>query len=232
MTLTQFQQTLHALYQGDAEYPTDADNEWAVRIMFMKAGINQWDTEKGILWSELWVTLEDAATGDKTITTATLDYDCPTDFRFPGSFVRTTDSVGNHTFWQVMKPQDAELHKNSGGHGCFFTGNAKTGFDLHFLEQPTVGSTINYPYYKSPFEPASASDILEMSDPYFALYFTLGKLHETDGEGDRATLAYQMANERMSAMRTRNEMPAWFTQNFVPDRDFGLGDYSSGGFGT
>jgi len=228
MTLQQYQQILHSLYQGDVEYPTSADDEWTHRTNLLAAGIAAWGNEKGILWSELWKMNSDGD-GDTTVVAATLDYDCGSDFRFPGGFVKTVDSGGLETFWEVISPQKAELYVGQGVKKCYFTGNKATGFDLHFLSQPTAGHTIEYPYYKEPATVDDAAEVIEMSDPYFAIYFALSKLHEIDGEGDRSTKALQEAQARLLNMRTRNIMPAWYQDNKTADRDWDLG---TGGFGV
>lgn len=223
MTLQTYQDILHSLYQGDTSTPESTSTDWAVRLNLLKAAINAWDNEKGILWNELWTQLSAAADGGKTVIAATVDYDCPSDFRFLGAYVRTTDSSGDHTYWTVVKPEKSELFKNEDAELCFITGNKKTGFDLHFGKQPTAGHTINYPYYKEPFEPSAANNVIEMSDPHFAIYFALAKLHELDGEGDRAMLAMSQAEARLQSMRARNMMPPHYQDGYVPDRDFEIG---------
>lgn len=227
MTLTQLQQHIHSMYQGDIDYPTANDDEWTLVLTFILAAIAAWDNEKGILWNELWTTLTDAATGDKTVNASDLTYAAPDDFRFPGGFVTTTlDGVTQD--WEILKPSAIAQYVGSGATKCYFTGNDKTGYTLHFISQPTVGATIDYPYYKTPFEPSVAANEVEMSDPWFIIYFVISKRHEIDGEGDRAIKALQEAQGRLMSMRTRNEMPAFMQDNRVPDRDL---DTGSGGFG-
>lgn len=226
MTLTEFQQTLHALYQGDVEYPTTSDDEWEHRLVLLKTAISTWDNENGMLWSELWKQHEDGD-GDEVVVANTLSYDCPTDFRFPGGFVKTTSSGGQITYWKVIQPHRAEIQTS--GNYCYFTGNKAEGHILTFLAQPTTGDAIDFPYYKEPAVISDGADILEMSDPYFAIYFSLSKLHEISGEGDRSIKALQEAQARLSAMKTRNIMPAWYQENSVPDRDWVLG---ASGFGN
>lgn len=222
MTLSEFQTYLHALYRGDGNTPADGDTKWNHREYLLHAAINMWDSQN-VLWNELWVSLEDAATGDKTVNASDLEYDMPTDFRFLGSYVRTTSSAGQHTFYQVIQPQDSELYKGTSQSMVYVVGNKKTGFDLTFLKQPTAGDTINYPYYKDPFTPTSTSDVIEMADPYFAVYFALGKLHEQDGAGDRARAAFAIADQKLTVMKTQNMM----LPNSQPNKPQGSG----GGFG-
>jgi hypothetical protein len=207
MTLTEYQTFLHNLYRGDGNTPTDGDTKWNQREYLLHAGINMWEhCDPPVLWNELWTTLSAAATGDKTVNASDLLYDMPDDFVFLGSYVRTTTAAGKHTYYKVIQPEDAELYKNTTDNAVFVTGNKKDGHVLNFLKQPTTGDTINYPYYKEAFEPTTSAQEFEMSDPWFAVYFALGKLHEQEGAGDRSQAAYSMADAKLKSMKTRNIM--------------------------
>lgn len=234
MTQTAFQQLLHRLYQGDNDYPSSiTDTNWIVRQAILEASIRQWDAEEGILWRELWEQLSDASDGVKTIAASTLTYNCPTDMRrFLGGYVRLTDSAGVHTFLPVVEQHKAELDKNNtSSNWCYFTGSyteSVGGFKLNFVSQQTIGLTINYPYYKTPTIPSAGAHIIEMSDPMFAIEYSLSKLHELDGEGDRASLALAKANSLLKAMRVNNSVPGWYQDNYAPDRDTEIGIDSFG----
>lgn len=229
MTLNEYQIALHALYRGDGDTPTDGDTKWNQREYLCAAAINIWDNQN-VYWNELWAELADSATGDKTAGASDLEYTMPTDFRHLGAWVRTTSSAGKHTFYQVVQPEDAEQYKNTTIDACFVTGNKKAGYTLTFLKQPTVGETINYPYYKDPTNPTSSSDVIEMADPYFAVYFALGKLHEQDGAGDRAKAAYSIAEQKLKVMKTKNMLLPHYQPN-GPIKTLG-GFGTSGGWGT
>lgn len=228
MTLQEYQDILHSLYQGDTDTPSSGDATWNFRNNLLKAAIALWASDRGMVWSDLFVMLSTASNGDKTVVADTLSYDCPTNFRSLGGFVRTYSAGGASTYWQIVKPEQSELLLSQGVKACFVAGNKKTGYTINFLTQPTPGDTIEYPYYKTPFEPSTVSDVIEMSDPYFAIYFSLSKMHEIDGDGDRAIKAFNEANERLSGMKMANEMSPAYQENSVPDRDWETG---SGGFG-
>lgn len=228
MTLQQFQTAVHALYRGDGNTPADGSTKWNQREALCAAGINIWDNQS-VLWNELWTTLTDAADGDKTVASSDVDYDMPTDFRFLGSYVRTTTAAGAHTYYEVIQPQDAERFKNTSTNAVYVTGNKSAGFVLHFLKQPAVGDTINYPYYKEATAPTSAANVIEMADPYFAVHYALGKLHEQEGAGDRASASYSTADAKLKEMKIRNMMLPHFQTNRVYDDDFAKG---YGGFGS
>lgn len=228
MTLDTYQTQLHALYRGDGNTPSDGSTSWNHRENLLAAAINIWDNQ-GHLWNELWTTLADASDGDKTTVAGTTTYDMPTDFRFLGSYVRTTDTDGNHTFYEIVQPQGGEIYKNTSVKKCYVTGNKSAGFKLNFLQEPSAGETINYPYYKEPTNPTTSTDVIEMSDPFFAVYFTLAKLHEQEGAGDRARAAYSIADEKLKQMKIRNMMLPHDQTNRAQDDDFRKG---RGGFGV
>lgn len=233
MTLQQFMDRLHSEYQGDTETPEDTEEDWDVRLNILYGAINDWETAENVLWLELWTMLSDAVDGDTATDGTSIQYDCPTDFRFPGGFVRLT--VGTQvTKYSVVRPEKAELSKGSNitmsgqGNICWFTGNKRSGFKINFLTAPEAG-TIDYPYYKDAFLPTAAAHVIEMSDPWFAVRKTLSKLHELDGEGDRAGLALSLASNKLEGMKSNNSTPIWFQDNAIPDRDT---DIDTGGFGS
>jgi len=229
MTLNEFQTYLHSLYKADGSTPSSGSDEWTHRRNLLYAAINLWDSEKGVFWNELWVTLASAADGDKTAAVSDLSYDMPTDFRFLGSYVRVTSSAGKNVYYRVISPSDAELYANTSTKAVYVTGNVKTGFDLHFLDQPTAGDTINYPYYKTPSLPSATSDVIEMADPWFGIYYALSVLHSIDGDGDLSNRALAMAQDRLSSMKIRNMQLPNDQTNKVDDREFKQG---FGGFGN
>lgn len=223
MTEAEFQTNCHYLYQGDTAAPSDGDDDYTVRRGLLEAAINRWESEKGVLWRELWVMLSDAADGDKTTVADQTSYDCPSDFRFIGGFVRLVDAAGNSDYYWVIKPESAELYRNEDEPVCFVTGNKSGGYDLQFITAPTAGLTIEYPYYKEPDIPDATTDVIEMADPWFCVYFVLSKLHELDGEGDRAMKAFAEADAILRSMKTKNVMPPFVQPSAVPDRDFEIG---------
>lgn len=233
-TVTTLQTQIHSLYAGDDSTPDSSAAEWTVRLNYIVAAIHAWDSEMGMQWNELWTTLADAGSGDSTIVADTLAYDAPSDFRFLGGYVETYTTSDQRTKWKIITPQEAAVHQGAGVTGLddgyvYVTGNTKTGFKINFSSQPTAGDTIAYPYYKEPFEPTSGSHEVEMSDPYFCVYYALAKLHEHDGEGDRATFAMSQAETKLNAMKTRNALLPHYQLNTAQDSTV-LRTYA--GFGT
>lgn len=228
-TLTNAQRDLHVLYRGDNSIPVSTDTEWTVALNLFNIGIITWENEKGMLWNELWTTRVLANTGDATVGSADLVYTTPTNLRMLGGFVRTYTSVTAQTYWAVIKPEEADLYKNVSWQHVYLVGNSSAGFSIYFSGQPTVGDTIDYPYYKNATALSAAADKIEMSDPLFAVYFALSKLHEQDGDGDRAATALSIAEEKLASMRTFNAMNPHYQENRIQDLQVMTG---GSGFGT
>lgn len=226
MTETQFQDLLHKLYQGDPDTPDTNEDDYTLRQGLLQAAIRDWETEEGVNWFELWAMNSDEQS--QSGNGSTVDFAAPTNFRFPGGFVRVIDANGGSAYYKVYKPDQVELHKNERTNICWFTGNESEGFTLHFLAAPASGTTIDYPYYKQATYPDAPAEILEMSNPMFAIRHVLSALYELDGEGDKAVLELQRAGAALKAMKTKNEEPAFFQDNEVLDEQM---DSSGEGFG-
>ncbi|MCK4499763.1 hypothetical protein KAU11_04655 [Candidatus Babeliales bacterium] len=203
MTVQEFQDLVHTLYQGDTSTPSDGATDWNTRLVFLENSINIWDSEEGILWNELWQ-LNSVGQSAQTTDGTTTAFATPTDFVYPGGFVRLVDAAGDSTYYTVKKPEDIELYRGETESFAYFTGNESAGFYMNFLSAPATGYTIDYPYYKKPTAPTAAGDDIEMSKPAFAVQMTLSKMHELDGEGDRSTLALSKAGALLRAMRVLN----------------------------
>lgn len=220
MTLDNFQQAYHFLLEGNVDTPSSSDDEYTHRTELLKMAINAWANDYGILWNELWVNLADASDGDKTVSASTVIYDMPTDFKFLGGKPQTYTTSDSRTYYKVYALPLADLKKNITGKFCYVTGNKKTGYSINFLQQPTENDTIEYPYYKEPFEPSAGSDVIEMSDPWFAVHYALSKGHELEGDGDRAVKAIAIADEKLTNMKIINDIKPGYESNSIQDVDF------------
>lgn len=225
MTLTQAQEILHTLYQGDTDTPASTDDDYLTRTRLLNAAIGVWEFEGDGRWPELYTTLADAATGAKTTTSGDSTYDTPDDFKIMHGFVRVTDSNGMQAFYPEVAIDKAHLYANDTITKRFIvTGNPASGYTLNLLPAPSsTGLTINYEYYKIASALTTGADIIEMSDPYYAVYYALSVMFENDGEGDRAVKALEQANDRLSKMRLRLMVPGAYQFNGIPDADWDLG---------
>lgn len=218
---------IYALYEGDTTNWSVTSDEYLSARVYANAAINRWEQYDQTNWRELWGTLTSAATGDKTTTLNDWDYTCPSDMVKPASYVRTVNSSGNSIYWDVRPLAQIPSLATATGYFCYFTGNVKDGFTLHFNPNvPLVtGDTINYEYYKAASTLTTTTSTTEMADPYFIVYFVLSRFFENDGEDGRASKAFQEAESRLENMRTNNMV---HLEGVSDDIEEGLG---SSGFG-
>jgi hypothetical protein len=185
--------------------------------------INRWEMADSIKWKELFTTLTAAATGVKTLTAGVFTYAAPDNFRYPSSYVRTTDSGGGSSFWHVISPEKLVMYADSGQHVCWFTGNVMAGFTLNFNSYSvslTTGHTINYEYYKQATLFTAITDTTEMEDPYFISYYIAAHMAEEGVDPDMNT----MAEARLEAMRVQNMSQLFGVSDDIPTSgDFGSG---------
>ena len=212
---------VNTLYESDSVAPTAGDEDYTVWTGLINVAINLWEGEEGMLWKELFVKLSSATTGDKTTVAGQTSYSAPSDFRFPASGYVWLGTGTTKESYKVIKAEEAQLYENSGDMWCYFLmGTTKT---LEFNPNLDIegGMTISYNYYKFATKLTTGTNVLEMSDPMFAVYYTLAELKKEEGD----TTALSIVSQKLDAMKTLNIMPAYF-------QDDSLLDKVSDGFGV
>lgn len=224
-TLTQLQNIVHRIYEGNTSYPTEGSEDWDLRLGYMNDAISLWANEKGINWRQLFINLSDASTGDKTTVSTQTSYDLPDDFMWISSLV----NVGG-TYLQEIKHDEVmnALRNNSNSPFFYITGDSSGGNVLNINPAPTAGLTIDYSYYKEPTLLAAAANKPEMTKPYFIVYMTLARLYEQDLRNDLVTFYEDKAKNIMDEMVIENEIAPFNTSYALKDYD---SDIFGGGFG-
>lgn len=220
------------LLEKDSDPWDTTDDEYTTARGILNMGVVRWENYDNTTWRELWTTLTDAADGDKTVSAADYDYNCPTNMARVGGYVTITPASGDAVFYQVLPPEEVRKYKGTTTNWCYFTGNKSAGFDLHFNPSCTLstGGTIDYPYYKSATQSSAASTVLEVSDPNFLSYFIAAHMSESSEsmDGDFFTVAEGLLRQ----MKSLNNSGYWGVPNNIePAADEYLG-FGVGGLGT
>ena len=230
MTEQQIINEAYALLEQDSTLWATTDDEYSTARAFFNMGVGRWETYMNTTWHELWTTLADAASslgGDTSTVAGTSAYDCPSNFVRPGGYVTTSASTATstNTFWTVIQPEQVAALGNSDDYFCWFTGNNKTGFDLHFNPRITLttGQTIDYPYYKAATTSSATSTVPEMGDPHYLSYFIAAHMSEEGVDAD----FFNMSEEKLDAMRTVNMSGVWGNPFQIDDFSDGFGDVSA-----
>ena len=211
---------VYNLYETDNEgWDTDS-SEYLTARTYCNAAISRWEGYMNTTWRELWVKLSDAADGDTTLTAGDYDYDCPTNFKRPSSWVRTGATP---QYWQVISPEKVAKYDGVSGYVCWFTGSAKDGFTLNFNPKMTLttGDEIDYEYYKTATSFTATTSTTEMADPYFIVYYVLYRFLKNDGE-DFTDDANQ-SEDLLDNMRTANMTGLFDGDNAVETMNEGFG---------
>jgi hypothetical protein len=207
------------LLQKDTDLPQEGEEDYVVRLELIADAVQVWGNEQVTLWKELFTSLSEAPDGDKTIVAGKQDYDVPSDFVFPVGFVR----IGSRHYKNIPLT-DIQTMNNPGNENCWFIGNKNTGYRLHINDtfgSMDEGADIEYEYYKEPTIPSKGTDIFEMNDPGFAVYWVIAELIADEDPG-LASKYSQIAENKMNAMKIRNEMTPWHQGSGI-DTGIGLG---------
>lgn len=216
-TLDDFIENVNTLYESDSSAPSSGDEDYTVWTALANMAVNIWEYEEGMLWKELFVKLADAATGDKTTVANTTSYDCPDDFRFPASGYVWLGAGTSKTAYKVLKLEEVQAYENDSSNWCYFLPDT---LEFNPNLSLTADYTISYNYYKDATKLSTGTDTFEMSDPMFAVYYTISELKKDEGD----VSALSIATQKLEGMRTRNTMTTWMQDSgTLSPSDDGLG---------
>lgn len=195
---------INTLYNGSSTAPASGEEDYVVWTDLLNTAVNIWENEEGVLWKQLFIQLSSSSDGDKT-TDGTNSYDLPTLFKFPNSSFVWIGTGTNKKPFRVINIEDKQLYENNSENWCYFT---PTTLEINPNVTMDTGSTINYNFYKKATALSTGSSAFEMSDPMFAVYYALSELKKEEGD----TSALSIANQKLEAMKTLNEMGAKFQE--------------------
>ena len=225
MTVDEILTRIHTLLEKDTDYPESGDEDYTVRLDLVKDAVGVWekDDDNGTKWKELFTTLADAADGDKVTVADEDTYDCPSDFAFPVGYLRL-GSGDTAVYYQRIEPYQAQEYDQANIDAFYVTGNKSDGFKIHLVNStPNEDDlAINYDYYKTATVPTTGSDVLEMDDYQFAVYWALAELVKDEDPGLSSQYA-SIATQKLDAMRLRNMTPDYYQDNTISDSFVGFG---------
>jgi hypothetical protein len=212
---------IHVLLEKDTSYPTSTDEDYLVRLELVKEAVSMWAYDENTEWNELIISVQDAEDGDKT-TDGTAILQCPTDFRkVIGPVI--VGSGSNAIVYTRINPHKATEWAENNKDGFFITGNPKVGYKINLVNTiPETGQDVYYNYYKTPIIPSDGTDVPEISDPQFIIYWVLSELTKEDDPALASTYL-QVAINKLDSMRLSNEQPTYYQENTIPDPMVGFG---------
>lgn len=206
-TEADLQEAIHAIYEGDNDTPDSADDEYLYRRILMNVAVNRWENDKGVLWNELWTdTATDSTGADLSISSGDTVYETPTNFRFPGGFVKIMDGTSSIQTIALLKPEQAQ-NIEAGVNFVYVKGNYKDGHKIVLpsgVASTYDGKTLKYDFYKRATKFDSTDDVPEMADPMYIVHNVCAELFKSDNNVTLYTAHQNEAEERLKQMEILN----------------------------
>lgn len=195
MTENEIVNSIYYLVEVDSEPWGTADDEYLTARGLCNIAIDRWEKYENTTWNELFAKYSDYESNN--VTTDSYSYNCPDDFVRPCSFVRV-----NGELYDVKKPQEIASLKESSERWVYFMGNPNDGYTLNFNPNLTMipDQTLDFEYYKSATKFTASTDVTEIPDPYFIVYFVAAHM----GDEGINTDYFQMAEARLEQMAVVN----------------------------
>lgn len=186
---------VYLLSQGNTDYPTSGDDDYALILAILNNAINIWENQEGIEWAELF----DTETG--TIATGDGTHNLNSNFKRPAGQLRIGDSIYNFNH-----PSEHHLTEKTDSAYKHYTVTGIQGTKVLNV-YPTPNSDLNgltfyLPKYRyaTTYSTGAESTHIDMSDPYFAIHFAISQYMLEDNP-DLAAVHQQIANQKLMAMR-------------------------------
>lgn len=209
-------------YRAEDTVPASSDPEYTIALQFANDAVRRWANYDATYWKELFENVQDAADGDKTLTTGDKTYSAPTNFKEAGGFIKIRQSGTLNLQQQlpIVDPQEVQFMGDT-AHFCYFTGDVANGFVLNFNTAPDSslnGSVLDYVYYKKPTEFSTGTDESEMSIPDFIVYHMLAHRFRASRNWSAYQTSKRDAEDSLRTMKMDNDSGNWANPWKVPDR--------------
>ena len=200
----------YTLFRADSDVPVEGDDEFTVGMRMANEAIARWAHFDGTYWKELYDTNQNSGTGTQTITAGDTTYTAPEDFQEAGGFVKILDGTDEIARYPIIEPSE-EQFQGAVGKYCYFTGNQSDGYTLNLNPAPTTeldGLDIDYVYYKKPTFIESATDVPQMTNPYFIVHRMLAQQFRAS-RNPYYSSALRDAEDALKIMQIDNNSGSW-----------------------
>lgn len=201
-------------YEGDTDYPEFADDDMQLYFAHLVDSVEEW-MNRFPKYREMFAYLSDAVDGDKQTTAGAETIDAPSNFVRPANFIKVDGKK-----LEYIPPEKMELHDGTLEEWFSIIGMPGA---YKIVIHPTPGSVVNvsYPYYKTLTKPTTENSTIEVSRPFFCLYYILNKLYLDDAQNkDLAKMYEDKMDEQERLERVSLAMTPTGTPNQARDMNF------------
>ena len=200
--------SVYTIYEQSSDAPDTTSDDWKIRVAYANDSVGKWETEKGMDWKELYVTLSANLAANGT-------YTLPDAFKRPvGNLIIGTDQ------YVYARPERYPEDVLSGKRVYTITGKKK-GFLLKTSPVPTsLAFTLDYKKYADTFTTGTEAGELEMSDESFLIHDVLMQIYLQDNNSALASVYMQLAAQDLDGMKLENERTTFNNPDTFPDDKF------------
>lgn len=176
LTVDQCLQQIHRIYEGDVDYLAFEDEETQLRVEYIKDGIRDW-TDKFPEYREQFMSLVDAADGDKLTTAATTVYTAPSNFIRPAGTVKIGDSI----YLNYIEPGSINTYNQNNSNAYWYSITGSPGsYKIRINPVQAASLAINYDYFGEVTLPTLTTQTIPISRPLYCVHYALWKLFSED----------------------------------------------------
>lgn len=220
MTIAQVMQEFHKLYAHDTDYPDSSEDEFITRVAYLNDARNVWKNKKGVQWSTLFDTYSDIfVAGTLQATLSTLGK--------PAGFMRVTPTNSSERLYHFVPVHKVQIMtvEQLNEKPIFWVTGKPGEYKINVYPAPSVdngliGAAYSFDYYNRITNVTGVeTSYIEMTDPYFAIYWMLFRQYTDDGSDQDSTM-FQIANEKLDAMHIENDSSPFYQDNSFEDITF------------
>lgn len=229
MTVLEVLKKVYRKYEGDTSYPDFEDDDFQLYFDHLKDSLEEW---VGMFSNhrESFAELVDAVDGTKVTAAGVSSYNAPTNFIAPANFI----FVGT-TRYEYEPPQKMKILQDLDSTKNWFSVIGYPGaYKVVISPTPTAVGTISYPYWRTLVAPTVEGGVIEISRPFYCVFYILHHLYLDDPNNkDLAGLYKEKMDEEERRERFALARTPAGTSNRTSDMGFmrfgtGFGHKSSG----
>jgi len=209
MTITEVLNQIHVKYEFNVEYFDMTNEDQLVRLALVNDKINMWENEDGILWRELFTSVQDRFTDEATYPVE--------DLILPANRI-----LSDGVYYEYISPELLqEQEKMAPGQHMFTITGGDTEKVIN-VPAERANEEFSFYYYKKArqYTTGVETEPLEMADPYFVIYSVVAELFLDDGDTEKAAVAVQIATQKLEGMKSKNAAVPVFVDTKQPDYQF------------
>jgi hypothetical protein len=217
MLVADLMKKIYKRFEKSSDDPDNTSEDYIVRLEYVNAEIEKWENEIGIEWKELFGTLSQTLVNgvyNNNTGVGTLE-----NFKRPAGFLR----IGEDKY-EYVRPEQVEKEQRENPNKKIYTVTGSKGtYSINVYPAVSGAFTLDYRKLATTYSTGTETTEIEMSDPSFIIHGVLSQLYQDDNNNSQAGVEMQISNEKMSAMKTANEVVPWYNNNEVPSDNISFG---------